>query len=123
MKTPSPAPEPLSSLADRYWAHLLATEPTTALLLGHPEHLTEMEDMSREGAEANQRELRAFAAGAPAIGPKGLTPAEQGTREVLLAETESAAGEPESRRAEFAVAPVLGAQVTLLQLVGQIVLT
>ena len=123
MKTPSPASETLSSLADRYWAHLLATEPTTALLLGHPEHLTEMEDMSREGEEANQRELRAFAAAARTIDPNGLTPAEQVTREVLLFETESAAAELESRRAEFAVDPVLGAQVTLLQLVGQIVLT
>src|SRR3989304_4332817 len=71
------------------------TDPPTALLLGHPEHLTEMEDMSREGEEANQRELQAFAAAARTIDPNGLPPAEQGDREGPLFETESAPAELE----------------------------
>lgn len=123
MNSPNPASAKLSRLTEDYWDHLLVTQPTTALLLGHPEHLAEIEDASREGEEADRSRLEAFAAEARAIDAGQLTPAEQVTREVLIFETESAAAELESRRSEFGVDPVSGPQVVLLQLVDQIALT
>jgi uncharacterized protein (DUF885 family) len=107
------ASEVLADLASRYWDHLSALHPTSALLRGDHRFDDRIEDLSREAEDDAIAALDGFAAAAEAIDPEDLDPDEQVSRAVLTHEARARADELRSRYAEFDVNPVLGFHLDL----------
>ena len=106
----------IDRLADDYWQHHLAHQPTNAHLLGRYEWAGDYEQESREAEDAEIEALRAFAGRAEALGAPGaadLDDQQRITREVLLADARTRVDVLETRLTEMAADPIFGAQVTL----------
>ncbi|MCW2868041.1 MAG: hypothetical protein JWR20_2229 [Marmoricola sp.] len=107
------APGTVTDLADDYWRHHLAHNPTHAHLLGRYEWAGEFEDPSRAAEDAQVADLRAFAERAEAVDPTGLDEQDRITREVVLADARTRAEVLEARLEEVAADPIFGPQVSL----------
>jgi uncharacterized protein (DUF885 family) len=117
------ASEVLADLAARYWDHLSALHPTSALLRGDHRFDDRIEDLSRDAEDDAIAALDGFAAAAEAIDPEDLDPDEQVSRAVLTHEARARAGELRSRYAEFDVNPVLGFHLDLASQAPQFPIT
>ncbi|MEE9299010.1 MAG: DUF885 domain-containing protein [Acidimicrobiia bacterium] len=105
--------EALARLADEYWDYVLETSPTQALMLGIHIHDERHEDVSRQAEDAEIARMREFVAAAEAIDSAGLTTDERITREVLIFEAGSIAGQLEGCFAEMAVNHAVGFQAMM----------
>ena len=110
----------LAALADEYWAHVLESNPTQALMLGVHSHDSEMEQVSRQAEDANIARLNGFVERAEAIDPSDLTADERITREVLIFEALSNAQVAEGRFDEMAANHAIGIQAMLPVIVPQL---
>ncbi|NNK92393.1 MAG: DUF885 domain-containing protein, partial [Acidimicrobiia bacterium] len=113
----------LATLALNYYEQTLVDHPTSALMRGDHRYDDQMEDLTRESEDHRIEFLDSVVEKARSIETSDLTPAEQVTRDVLVFEAETEAGELRSRMAEFGVDPVSGFHVVFLQLVGHLPIT
>ena len=103
----------LADLAERYWDHRNATNPTSALLNGDHRFGDQMEDVTRAGEDESITALDGFADETAALDPSKLTADEGVSRSVLLHEARAQAAELRSRYSEIAVSSVMGFHVNL----------
>lgn len=107
------APGTVTDLADDYWHHHLAHNPTHAHMLGRYEWAGEFERPTRADEDAQVADLEAFAARAEAIDPAGLEEQDRITREVVLADARTRVDVLRTRLEEIAADPIFGPQVSL----------
>lgn len=100
-------------LARRYWDHISATNPTTALLNGDHRFDDQMEDVTRAEEDTSIGALEGLAAEAERLDPTSLTKDERVSRAVLIHEAAARAAELRSRYAEMTVSSVMGFHVNL----------
>ena len=111
----------IDRLAEEYWAHHLATNPTHAHLLGDYSNPGAFDEITRESEDARIAALRDFAARARAI--EDLEDEqEQITRAVLVSDAGNRADLLELRLSEIAADPVFGDQVSVPIVVGMLAL-
>ncbi len=103
----------LHELGVEYWEWKLATNPTSALMLGDHRYDDQFEHTSREAEDAEIAALRRFSSIAAAIDPAGLTDDEQISRELLIFEASTKADELEMRWAELAANHTIGLQAMM----------
>jgi uncharacterized protein (DUF885 family) len=111
----------INRLAEEYWAHHLATNPTHAHLLGDYGNPGAFDEVTRESEDARITALRDFAARARAM--EGLEDEqEQITRAVLVSDAGNRADLLELRLSEIAADPIFGDQVSVPIVVGMLAL-
>jgi uncharacterized protein (DUF885 family) len=112
----------VDKLAEDYWAHYLAVNPTEAHLLGVYDDTGSFESASRQAQEADVAALRELAARAEALDAEGLDEQQRITREVLLADARARADLLDERLLELAANPIFGEQVSMPVIVGMLAL-
>jgi uncharacterized protein (DUF885 family) len=112
----------VDKLAEDYWAHYLAVNPTEAHLLGVYDDTGSFESASRQAQEADVAALRELAARAEALDEAGLDEQQRVTREVLLADARARADLLDQRLLELAANPIFGEQVSMPVIVGMLAL-
>ena len=109
----------LAALAGRYWDTLLESEPTMATLLGDHRFDDRHEDLSLEREDHFIAEFDAVVAAAEAIDLALLDGDDQITRRTLIFEASTRADALRSRTAEFAVDPMVGFHMDIINYVPQ----
>jgi uncharacterized protein (DUF885 family) len=100
-------------LADEYYEHRLAAQPTYAHLIGDYRYAGSYEDVSRAAEDRDVADLRAFADRAAAISRDGLDDQSEITRAMVAADAASTADLTAHRLAEISADPLFGTQATL----------
>ena len=108
----------IDQLAEEYWEHSLATEPTLAHLLGRYDRAGEFEDGGREAEDRDIAAQLAFAERAEAVEESGLDAQQRLTRAVLITNARSRADLLEARLADLAADPIFGDQVSMPIVMG-----
>ena len=111
------ASETLRALADRFWEQFLASYPSWATVIGDRRFDDRLEDPSQAGVAARLDWLDHVVAGARAIDPAGLTPAERVTRQMLVDEASDHAASLRTGIDEWTVDPLQGPIMHLLDTV------
>jgi len=111
----------INRLADDYWAHHLATNPTLAHLLGDYSDVGAFDEVTRESEDRRIAALRDFAARAGALDDLE-DEQEQITRAVLVSDAGNRADLLELRLSEIAADPIFGDHVTTPIVVGMLAL-
>ncbi|ROR92229.1 DUF885 domain-containing protein [Nocardioides aurantiacus] len=122
MSTDPTPHESVTRLAEEYWQHHLATNPTSAHLIGDYRAPGEFERGDRASEDADVAALRDLAQRAEAVPADGLDEQDRITRAVLLDDARSRSALLEERLAEIAVDPIFGPQVTMPLLAGMLAL-
>ena len=112
----------IDPLADEYWDHHLATNPTEAHLYGHYEHAGRFEDATRAGEDRVIAALREFARRAEAVDEATLDDQGRITRSVLVGDATARADLLETRQTELAADAIFGLQVEMPIVVGMLAL-
>ena len=112
----------IDTLAEEYWQHYLATNPTSAHLLGEYDRAAEFDEATRECEDRDISALRSFAQRAQAIDESGLDEHQRITVAVLAADATSRADLTEARFREMAADPIFGEQVSMPILLGMLAL-
>ena len=112
----------IDTLAEEYWQHYLATNPTSAHLLGEYDRAAEFDEATRESEDRDIAELRSFAQRAQAIDESGLDEQQRITVAVLEADATSQAELTEARFREMAADPIFGEQVSMPIMLGMLAL-
>ncbi|MDX6325293.1 MAG: hypothetical protein QOK15_1647 [Nocardioidaceae bacterium] len=112
----------IDALAEEYWAHHLAVNPTEAHLLGQYGGSGSFESASRDAEDANITALRDLARRADDLDGGSLDEQQRITRDVLRTGARARADLVEQRLAELAADPIFGAQVSVPIVVGMLAL-
>jgi uncharacterized protein (DUF885 family) len=112
----------IDTLAEEYWQHYIATNPTSAHLLGEYDRAAEFDEATRESEDRDISALRSFADRAQAIDASGLDEQQRITVAVLAADATSQADLAEARFKEMAADPIFGSQVSMPILMGMLAL-
>jgi uncharacterized protein (DUF885 family) len=109
----------LADLAGRYWDTAMESEPTVATLLGDHRFDDRHEDLSLERENHFIGEFDSITAAAEAISPAQLTAEDEITARALVFEASIRADSMRSRTAEFAVDPMVGIHMDVINYVPQ----
>jgi uncharacterized protein (DUF885 family) len=112
----------LTAIADEYWEHYLAVNPTDAHMLGDYRFIAEYETVDRGSEDRDIAKLRDLLARTEAIDAASLSSDEQTTREALIYHTHAKSGMMEMRRAEFGIEPIFGPHASIHVQVSQLTL-
>lgn len=110
----------IKAIADEYWEHYLATNPTYAHMLGDYRHIDKFETADRASEDASITTLRSLSQRAKAIDVATLTSDERTTREALIYHTDTTAALIETRRQEFGLDPIFGMQAAVHMIVPRV---
>ncbi len=112
----------IDTLADDYWQHHLATNPTSAHLIGEYSRAGEFETVTREAEDGNVADLREFVRRAEAIDESTLDAQQQVTRRVLTTDATNRVDLLGHRFSELAADPIFGPQAELPVVMGMLAL-
>src|SRR5262245_35297490 len=106
----------LASAAERFWDGYLAAAPTWATVMGDRRFDDRLGDVTPAAVEREIAFFDGAAAEAQAIDPDALTAGERVTRQMLIDEASASARSLRTRTHEWAVDPVFGPTMWLLDL-------
>ncbi len=112
----------IDTLAEDYWQHHIATNPTAAHLIGHYSRAGEFETVTREAEDRKVADLREFVLRAEAIDESMLDEQQQVTRRVLTTDAANRVDLLEHRLSELAADPIFGPQAELPVVMGMLAL-
>ena len=112
----------IDTLAEDYWQHHLATNPTSAHLIGEYGRAGEFETVTREAEDRTVADLREFVRRAEAIDESTLDAQQQVTRRVLTTDATNRIDLLEHRFSELAADPIFGPQAELPVVMGMLAL-
>ncbi len=112
----------IDTLAEDYWQHHIATNPTAAHLIGHYSRAGEFETVTREAEDRKVADLREFVLRAEAIDESMLDEQQQVTRRVLTTDAANRVDLLAHRLSELAADPIFGPQAELPVVMGMLAL-
>lgn len=112
----------VDKLAADYWAHHLATHPTSAHLLGEYGDTGSFESVSRPAEDADVAALRGFIQRAESLDDAALDEQQRVTRAVLIADARGRSDLVEQRLPELGADPIFGQQVSMPIVAGMLAL-